>query len=148
MKSAIKYDGPAPGRDPKGGASEQNIKGPASAPAQEWEDYCGRINRNLRKITKKKVVGAPRFELGTSRSRTERATRLRHAPNSQRTVASDQGKAGAATHSVSSLATHYLSNNFWSGRPDLNRRPLAPQASALPGCATSRKSAHSRSNIG
>ncbi len=26
----------------------------------------------------------------------------------------------------------------WSGRPDLNRRPLAPQASALPGCATSR----------
>src|SRR2546422_980772 len=28
----------------------------------------------------------------------------------------------------------------WSGRPDLNRRPLAPQASALPGCATSRES--------
>ena len=27
----------------------------------------------------------------------------------------------------------------WSGRPDLNWRPLAPQASALPGCATSRK---------
>ena len=27
----------------------------------------------------------------------------------------------------------------WSGRPDLNRRPLAPQASALPGCATARQ---------
>jgi nucleotidyltransferase substrate binding protein (TIGR01987 family) len=27
---------------------------------------------------------------------------------------------------------------YWSGRPDLNRRPLAPQASALPGCATPR----------
>ncbi len=27
---------------------------------------------------------------------------------------------------------------FWSGRRDLNSRPLAPQASALPGCATSR----------
>ena len=28
---------------------------------------------------------------------------------------------------------------WWSGRPDLNRRPLAPQASALPDCATSRR---------
>ena len=27
----------------------------------------------------------------------------------------------------------------WSGRADLNRRPLAPKASALPGCATSRR---------
>src|SRR5262249_29656852 len=26
----------------------------------------------------------------------------------------------------------------WSGRPDLNRRPHAPQACALPGCATPR----------
>src|ERR1700722_19009070 len=26
----------------------------------------------------------------------------------------------------------------WSGRPDLNRRPLDPQSSALPNCATSR----------
>src|SRR3990172_3291562 len=31
----------------------------------------------------------------------------------------------------------------WSGRPDLNRRPLAPKASALPGCATSRRYEHS-----
>ena len=28
--------------------------------------------------------------------------------------------------------------SYWSGRPDSNWRPLAPQASALPGCATSR----------
>jgi len=27
----------------------------------------------------------------------------------------------------------------WSGRLDLNQRPLAPQASALPGCATPRR---------
>src|SRR5918997_2167592 len=27
----------------------------------------------------------------------------------------------------------------WSGRPDLNRRPLGPQPSALPDCATSRR---------
>src|SRR3989304_9521343 len=32
---------------------------------------------------------------------------------------------------------------IWSGRPDLNRRPLAPKASALPGCATSRLYEHS-----
>ncbi len=31
-------------------------------------------------------------------------------------------------------------NEEWSGRADLNCRPLAPQASALPGCATSRRS--------
>ena len=28
--------------------------------------------------------------------------------------------------------------NYWSGRPDLNRRPPAPKAGALPGCATPR----------
>ena len=35
-----------------------------------------------------------------------------------------------------------LSNNKskqkWSGRPELNRRPLGPEPSALPGCATPR----------
>src|SRR3990170_6694953 len=31
---------------------------------------------------------------------------------------------------------------IWSGRPDLNRRPLAPKASALPGCATYRRYEH------
>src|SRR5580704_11948779 len=30
----------------------------------------------------------------------------------------------------------------WSGWPDLNRRPLAPQASALPVCATPRRVEH------
>ena len=32
-----------------------------------------------------------------------------------------------------------IKGNYWSGRADLNCRPLAPQASALPGCATSRR---------
>ena len=36
----------------------------------------------------------------------------------------------------SSLCTIYIV--FWSGRADLNGRPLAPQASTLPGCATPR----------
>ena len=31
----------------------------------------------------RKMVGAPRFELGTSWSRTKRATRLRYAPEKQ-----------------------------------------------------------------
>ena len=31
------------------------------------------------------------------------------------------------------------SHFYWSGRRDLNSRPLAPQANALPDCATSRK---------
>src|SRR5262245_10897110 len=29
-------------------------------------------------------------------------------------------------------------SDYWSGRLDLNQRPLAPQANALPDCATSR----------
>ena len=35
-----------------------------------------------------------------------------------------------------------VKNEEWSGRADLNCRPLAPQASALPGCATSRRENH------
>ena len=31
-----------------------------------------------------------------------------------------------------------LVTSNWSGRPDSNRRPSAPQADALPGCATPR----------
>ena len=29
-------------------------------------------------------------------------------------------------------------SKYWSGRQDLNLRPLDPQSSALPGCATPR----------
>ena len=31
-----------------------------------------------------------------------------------------------------------VGNGAWSGRQDLNLRPLAPHASALPDCATAR----------
>src|SRR4029077_9652566 len=34
-------------------------------------------------------------------------------------------------------------NRKWSGRADLNRRPAAPKAGALPGCATPRHDGHS-----
>ena len=39
------------------------------------------------------MVGAPRFELGTSWSRTKRATRLRYAPIMQWRVTSDNRQA-------------------------------------------------------
>src|SRR5215469_13259955 len=42
-------------------------------------------------------------------------------------------KGRGSTEKVSQTAA-----SQWSGRLDLNQRPLAPQASALPGCATPR----------
>src|SRR5262245_13314772 len=35
--------------------------------------------------------------------------------------------------------TVLVNSQEWSGRPDLNRGPHAPQACALPGCATPRR---------
>ena len=35
-----------------------------------------------------------------------------------------------------------LLHNLWSGRGDLNPRPHAPEACALPGCATPRSMKH------
>src|SRR2546426_1935833 len=40
--------------------------------------------------------------------------------------------------SPSSTRGYEKNSEGWSGRRDLNPRPLAPQASALPGCATPR----------
>src|SRR6185437_15370668 len=37
------------------------------------------------------------------------------------------------------IGLHSLSAGAWSGRPDLNRRPSAPKADALPDCATPRR---------
>jgi hypothetical protein len=51
------------------------------------------------------MVGAPRFELGTSWSRTKRATRLRHAPNDPPLVASDLRRT-RATLPVSLITRH------------------------------------------
>lgn len=40
------------------------------------------------------------------------------------------------------MADLSVQHRRWSGRPDSNRRPPAPKAGALPGCATPRSSAH------
>src|SRR5690606_31440225 len=40
--------------------------------------------------------------------------------------------------SAALLLCPVLDDGPWSGWPDLNRRPLDPQSSALPGCATPR----------
>src|SRR6185295_14689928 len=44
------------------------------------------------------------------------------------------GDLSDLSYLVQSLRLH----SIWSGRADLNGRPLAPQASTLPGCATPR----------
>ncbi len=36
------------------------------------------------------------------------------------------------------IQRHVITEGYWSGRGDLNPRPHAPEACALPGCATSR----------
>ena len=83
----------------------------------------------------KRVVGARGFEPPTSWSRTKRATKLRYAPVKQ--VSGARFRVSAGTYPLAP-ETWRLKPELWSGRPDLNWRPLAPQASALPGCATSR----------
>jgi hypothetical protein len=49
--------------------------------------------------------------------------------------------------SVASSAPSSTRNGVWSGRPDSNRRPPAPKAGALPGCATSRRVRHLNSTF-
>ena len=49
-------------------------------PVQGPKECSGLGERLTLLKVKEKVVGAPRFELGTSWSRTKRATRLRYAP--------------------------------------------------------------------
>ena len=44
----------------------------------------------------------------------------------------------AAAHIATATGAKCAGNLKWSGRRDLNPRPLAPEASALPGCATPR----------
>src|SRR5437868_14886185 len=46
----------------------------------------------------------------------------------------DPGELSNFSSRDRSVALH----SIWSGRADLNGRPLAPQASTLPGCATPR----------
>src|SRR6185295_7295536 len=53
--------------------------------------------------------------------------------------------SGGDPGDLSNIPCHTRSltlHDIWSGRADLNGRPLAPQASTLPGCATPRH-AHS-----
>src|SRR5437588_10763598 len=49
-------------------------------------------------------------------------------------------RLAATLHSGEIVRLLRLYDFGWSGRPDLNRRPHAPQACALPGCATPRPS--------
>src|SRR5215470_6602180 len=87
-----------------------------------------------------KAIGARRFELPTSCSRSRRATKLRYAPSP---IALSNWQA-VLSNKLSEDATsrregiNERSCYSGSGREDLNLRHLAPHASALSGCATPR----------
>ena len=51
-----------------------------------FRDFCGRESA-LADSRPAKRIGVPRFELGASPTRTERATRLRHTPSAERVPA-------------------------------------------------------------
>ena len=57
----------------------------------------------------------------------------------------EQPKGPDRYHRVTTAKTAgknpFKSDHFWSGRRDLNPRPLDPQSSALPDCATARRGA-------
>ena len=53
-------------------------------------------------------------------------------------VSLPQGCQGKKKGRLKNEATYESKGLIWSGRRDLNSRPLAPHASALPDCATSR----------
>src|SRR5438309_5159322 len=55
-------------------------------------------------------------------------------------------RLAATLHSGEIVRLLRLYDFGWSGRPDLNRRPHAPQACALPGCATPRPDQSRRSD--
>jgi hypothetical protein len=57
----------------------------------------------------------------------------------QKKVSSER-VSGAAFATLNFMTAHcLLLTVFWSGREDLNFRPPAPKAGALPGCATPRQ---------
>ena len=57
----------------------------------------------------------------------------------QKKVSSER-VSGAAFATLNFMTAHcLLLTDFWSGREDLNFRPPAPKAGALPGCATPRQ---------
>jgi hypothetical protein len=83
-------------------------------------------------------VGVTGFEPAIPWSRTKCDTRLRYTPFPTRlSFESCAEDFGAATEQRTRRSAEYRA---LSGRQDLNLRPLAPQASALPGCATPRSS--------
>jgi hypothetical protein len=90
----------------------------------------------------------PRWEWSTARHANSRAIlsgrsqarkctrRNRGAANLVNLRANGQGSAKKAAQSVRRCS--HLRAKCWSERGDSNSRPLAPEASALPGCATLR----------
>ena len=70
------------------------------------------MNRSAKYL--KSLVGAPRFELGTSCAQGRRATRLRYAPTSTRSYSSATGdlSSPATCPLLPNCATHSISE-YW-----------------------------------
>ena len=84
--------------------------------------------------------------LGLSTPKITREIYLRAIPEKQRRavenaeslVSGRQWTQVQASTQPASSRVNWKQRSKWSGRPDLNRRPPAPKAGALPGCATPR----------
>ena len=79
-------------------------------------------------------MGPARFERATSCSGGKRSIQLSYGPYFEGVAKSEEGSGECIPASL--FATRYLLVS--SGRRDLNPGPPAPEAGALPGCATPR----------
>ena len=59
------------------------------------------------------TIGVPRFELGASPTRTERATRLRHTPSRERVAATDYHRGVARRDEIVAFANALLEVEKW-----------------------------------
>src|SRR6185295_11005911 len=77
------------------------------------------------------VIGVPRFELGTSPTRTERATRMRHTPGARRVatpprlrVRLELGTEAAQTrHTCTAMLSSSATEGGTGERGDADRQP-------------------------
>ena len=79
------------------------------------------------------LIGVPRFELGTSPTRTERATRLRHTPRQRGRLAEEPGTLRRSTDDAVSAARVTLDQRVAVARrgfmeePGVSAMPLAQE---------------------
>src|SRR5512134_1248385 len=80
----------------------------------------------------KALIGVPRFELGTSPTRTERATRLRHTPRGHRLAEVPMHDGGAEILDVVETAFGCDPARFVRADPELEPERLRAGRDGLP----------------